>query len=597
MASDLLQFKASPPSYDVRRKAGGSRDQRMRKDSIIRFSAIGLALVTVAFVVFAVINWQKQSQYTTPSDGVWWKEDANGLVAKGLAPNGPGEKAGIKIGDRLLRVSNQPKDGTVKSIVEFDNLLYRVGVYSRATYLLNRQGVNVEISPVIPVPADNSMNAGLRLIALIYLSIGLYVLFRRWTAPKSTHFYIFCLVSFALYSFHFTGKLNTFDWVIFWGNVSAQALQAALFLHFALTFPERRQHGGKSRWLLGLVYLPSLLVLGAWIFARLELQATESLRWNLDRLQMLYTTVYFLIAAVVLWRSYRKAATPLQEQQLKWISRGTLLAIGPYTLFYVLPYLFGALPTSAMKVSVLSLVFLPIAWGYAIVRYRLMDVDLIFKRGVAYTLATATIVGAYFGVIGGLASSISTKFPNTGTVGLIAVIIITALVFEPLKNWIQVRVDRFFYRKRYDYRRTLIEFGRELSSEMDLGAMLSSVIDRLSRTLLVNRIAIFLVTDAEANQFVLEKSFGISYTGPLDLSFLVVERPEHYAGHIFFDNTRKALQESIAARETIAKLNLNYYIPCTVQNRTMAVLGLGKTVSGEFLSNDDFELLETLAGY
>ncbi|HMC31300.1 MAG TPA: ATP-binding protein, partial [Candidatus Angelobacter sp.] len=517
--------------------------------------------------------------------------------AKGLAPNGPGEKAGIKIGDRLLRVSNQPKDGTVKSIVEFDNLLYRVGVYSRATYLLNRQGVNVEISPVIPVPADNSMNAGLRLIALIYLSIGLYVLFRRWTAPKSTHFYIFCLVSFALYSFHFTGKLNTFDWVIFWGNVSAQALQAALFLHFALTFPERRQHGGKSRWLLGLVYLPSLLVLGAWIFARLELQATESLRWNLDRLQMLYTTVYFVIAAVVLWRSYRKAATPLQEQQLKWISRGTLLAIGPYTLIYVLPYLFGVLPTPAMKISVLSLVFLPVTWGYAIVRYRLMDVDIIFKRGVAYTLATAAIVGAYFAGIGSLAGSITTKFPNTGTAGLIAVIIITALVFEPLKNWIQVRVDRFFYRKRYDYRRTLIEFGRELSSEMDLSAMLTSVIDRLSRTLLVDHIAIFLATDAEANEFVMEKSFGISYTGSLDLSFLVVERPEQYAGHIFFDNTRKALQESVAARETIAKLNLNYYIPCTVQNRTIALLGLGKTVSGEFLSSDDVELLETLADY
>ncbi len=101
-----------------------------------------------------------------------------------------------------------------------------------------------------------------------------------------------------------------------------------------------------------------------------------------------------------------------------------------------------------------------------------MDVDIIFKRGVAYTLATAAIVGAYFVGIGSLAGSITTKFPSTGTLGLIAVIIITALVFEPLKNWIQVRVDRFFYRKRYDYRRTLIEFGREFSSEIDLSAML-----------------------------------------------------------------------------------------------------------------------------
>jgi two-component system, NtrC family, sensor kinase len=568
----------------------------MRKDSLIRVSTIGLAVVTVALVVFAAINWQKESQYSTPTDGVWWMEDANGLVAKGVTPNGPGDKAGVKVGDRLLRINNHPADSSITSFVDFQKLLYRVGVYSKATYSLDRHGVNVEVSYVIPVPADRSMNAGLRLIALIYLGIGLYVLFRRWTAPKSTHFYIFCLISFAHYSFHFTGKLNAFDWTIFWGSIGAGALQAALFLHFALTFPERRQVK-KLGWLVALVYLPGLLVLGAWIFAVMQLRPTQSLLWNLERFQMLYTTVYFLIAAVVLWRSYRRAATPLQQQQMKWMSRGTLLAIGPYTLIYVLPYLLGVQPTQAMKISVLSLVFLPVAWGYAIVRYRLMDVDIIFKRGVAYTLATAAIVGAYFVLIGSLAGSITTKYPNTGTAGLIAVIIITALVFEPLKNWIQVRVDRFFYRKRYDYRRTLIEFGRELSSEMDLGAMLTSVIDRLSRTLLVDRIAIFLATDAEANEFVMEKSFGISYIGALDLSFLVVERPEHYAGHIFFDNTRKALQESAAARETIAKLNLNYYIPCTVQNRTIAVLGLGKTISGEFLSSDDVELLETLAGY
>ncbi len=575
--------------------------QRMRKDSLVRFTTIVLALLTAGTVVFAYINWQKESQIVISTDGVWWKEQAGFLVARGVAPNGPGEKAGIKVGDRLLRINNLPKDQTIKSSAEKEHYLERSGVYSRATYLLDRQGVRIEVTSVIPVPADNSMKQGLRLIALIYLFIGLYVLFRRWTAPKSTHFYIFCLVSFVLYSFHSTGKFNAFDSIIFWGNIVAELLQAALFLHFALTFPEKHSESKRlgpagSRLLISLVYLPGALLLGWRIVTFTQFRATESLRWNVERLQMSYVTLYFLVAAVVLWRSYRKAGTPLQQQQLKWISRGTVLAIGPYTLFYVLPYLAGALPTFAMKVSALSLVFLPVTWGYAIVRYRLMDVDIIFKRGVAYTVATATIVGAYFVGIGILAGSVTTKY-NIGTIGLIAIILITALVFEPLKNWIQVRVDRFFYRKRYDYRRTLIEFGRELSSETDLHAMLTSVIDRLSRTLLVDRIAIFLATDVEANDFVMEKSFGISYMGSLDLSFLVVERPEQYAGHIFFDNTRKALQESVTARETIAKLNLNYYIPCTVQGRTIAVMGLGKTMAGDFLSSEDVELLETLAGY
>jgi PAS domain S-box-containing protein len=569
----------------------------MRKDSLIWVSAVALAILTAATVVFAVINFQKERQFPKPYDGVWWLENKgqNGVAieARHVAPGGPGENAGIKPGDKLLAINDQP----ITRMADLNTELARAGAWSKARYELVRHGVKVEAPSVILVDADNSLNQGGRLIALIYLGIGLYVLFRRWTAPRSTHFYIFCLASFILYSFHYTGKFNLFDWIIFWSNIVAGLLQPALFLHFACTFPDKRKALQKRPWLAALAYVPGAILLAVRIAVFIRFEANAWLWWNLDRLDMLYLALYFVTAAGVLWDSSRRANTPLERQQMQWITRGTVLAITPFTLFYVIPFLLGVLPTTAMKVSMLSLVFLPLTFGYAIVRYRLMDVDIIFKRGVSYTLATAAIVGVYFVIIGSMADIVHTKLPNAGTAGLIGAIIVTALVFEPLKNWFQDRVDRFFYRTRYDYRRTLIEFGRELSSEVDLGAMLTSVIDRLSRTLLVDRIAIFLATGAEVEQFTMVKSFGISYSGPLDLSFLVVERPEQYAGHIFFDNTRKALQESSSARETIAKLNLNYYIPCTVQNRTIAVLGLGKMVSGDFLSSEDVELLETLAGY
>jgi len=68
-------------------------------------------------------------------------------------------------------------------------------------------------------------------------------------------------------------------------------------------------------------------------------------------------------------------------------------------------------------------------------------------------------------------------------------------------------------------------------------------------------------------------------------------------GHLFFDNTHMVPREAVAAQETIAKLDLNYYVPCRAQQRTIAFLGLGKTVDGDFLSSEDIELSETLAGY
>src|SRR5208337_1669817 len=81
------------------------------------------------------------------------------------------------------------------------------------------------------------------------------------------------------------------------------------------------------------------------------------------------------------------------------------------------------------------------------------------------------------------------------------------------------------------------------------------------------------------------------------LDFLHVERPEWQAGHLFFDNTHHAVRETPPARESIRRLDLNYYIPCMVLNRMIAVLGLGKTAEGDFLSSEDVQLLETLAGY
>src|SRR5215510_6595029 len=566
----------------------------MTKETQVRTSAVLLALSTVAVVVFAWINLQKESEFIMPSDGVWWLEKSGGLVADRVQNEGPGQRGGIKVGDRLVAISGRP----TKTIADVTRNLYRSGVWSKANYTLARNSVQLEV-PVIIGPTDRSFWAGLRLIALVYLGIGIYVLFRRWTAPKSTHFYIFCLVSAVFYAFHYTGKLNLFDSIILWGNIAAGILQAALFLHFALTFPETRKFVRRHPSLLALVYLPGLVLLGLYVVTFQYFLASARLLWNLDRANEVYRIGLFAIAAWVLFDSYRKAENPILRQQFKWITRGTVLAVAPYALFVVIPYLQSPETTPGMKISSLFLIFLPLTLGYAIVRYRLMDVDLIFKRGMAYTLATAILTALNLLVIGFVAEKVHTRLPNAGEWGLIAAVVITALLFDPIKRVIQQRLDRVFYRKRYDYRRTLVEFARDLNSETDLRAMLSAVVDRLSHTLLVDRVAVFLASEKPEDweKFFLAKSFGISSAQNLELDFLGRLSNEREPGHLFFENTHHVLNASPAAQATIAKLELNYYISCRVQNRTIAVLGMGKTVESDYLSSEDVELLETLSGY
>ena len=570
----------------------GLATRSVKSDFQIRFTAGALFLLTVAAIILSWINFQKERDFQVPYDGARWIEREDGLTADRVEANGPAAKAGLVRGDHLSAVNGHE----VKNTAGLIRQLYSAGAWTKATYSLVRGSVQLD-SSVILVPADKSLFSWLRFIALIYLGIGLYVLLRRWTAPGSTHFYIFCLVSFIAYCFKYTGKLNQFDWTIYWGNITAGLLQPALFLHFVLTFPEKRNFVRKYGAAIPLIYLPALVLLVIQVAALRVLQASGRLVLTLDRLQMAYSALFFAAAAGVLLYSYRRASTPILRQQLKWVTRGTILAITPYTMFYVLPFLTGALPTVGMKVSVLSLALLPLTFGYAIFRYRLMDVDLIFKRGMVYTLSAAAIVGFYFAIVAGVAELVHTQVPSSGPWGLVIAIVATALLFDPLRKWIQERVDQFFYRTRYDYRRTLIEFGRELSAETDLDKMLTSVENRLSRTLLVDRMAIFLSSGEAGQKFLLAKSFGINQTSGLDLTFLSAPRPEMEAGHLFFDNAHQVPREAPSAQEAIARLDLNYYIPCRAQQKTIAFLGLGKTVEGDFLSSEDIELLETLSGY
>ncbi len=232
--------------------SAGSSYRAMNKDLETRFTAIFLTLLTVAGMVFAWINFQKEREFQVPSDGAWWVEQAGLLTAEHVQADGPAARAGIKAGDHLMAVDGHK----VSSLGVLTRELYQSGAWSKATYSLVRQSVPVDVT-VIPVPADRSQYNWLRLIGLIYLGIGLYVLLRRWTAPSSTHFYIFCLVSFIFYTFHYGGKLNGFDWTIYWSNVVAGLLQPALFLHFVLTFPERRSLVRKHRWVIPAFICPA----------------------------------------------------------------------------------------------------------------------------------------------------------------------------------------------------------------------------------------------------------------------------------------------------------------------------------------------------
>ncbi len=581
----------------------------MKSGAQTRLLAICLAVFTLAALGLAIANLVQESDYTPATDGASWTEVAGGLRAYVVPQDTPAYRAGVRTGDVLTSVEGAP----TMRLASLQKQIDAKGVWSKVKYSLLRKtsGNSTVAVPVVVYlePYDRTDWQVERLIALVYLAIGLFVLLRRWTAPKSTHFFIFCLVSFIFYAFKYTGILDGLDITILTGNIIATELQPALFLHFAISFTQEASRR-RRRLLYPLIYLPGL-VLGVLRYLSYTIwESTGAVQQRLDKFDYAYLAVFYVLAAIVFWVRYRDEVQPLQRQQLKWLSRGTVLTVVPFTALYVIPFLFDAsMPSALTRVALLSLILLPLTFSWAIVRYRLMDVDLIFKRGASYTLATAALVGIYFGVVALSAEMVHTRFQHLGEWGLVAAVIVTGLVFDPLKRVIQGQLDRVFDQKSIDYRETLVEFGSELNAQTDLRALMNSIVERLPETLLVTRVAVFLAQEETAgkSRFSLAASHGLSQqvlsnADSLELGFLDFDNRDS-SSHLFFETPNAMLRLPDSERQTAASLDLNYYVPCRAARHegsgrsTIAVLGLGRTGDGDFLSSEDIELLESLAGY
>jgi PAS domain S-box-containing protein len=567
----------------------------MKESLRVSVGAVVLALATLAAVIFAWLNFLQRTRYDLVDDGVAWTDSATGIEAWKVTPGSPGAAAGIRPGDELLAIDDVP----IPNEKHVTQRLFRAGLWTQLRYKLSRNGEEFE-ARLITAPAEKPLAVENyeRVVGLLYLFIGLFIFIRRWNAPRAVHFYVFCLVSFILYSFHYSGKLDVFDLEVYWSGVVAQMLAPTLLLHFALVFPGRSGAGRKSILKIAAIYSLPVAILTVHVltaFNALGFVPSVRSRVALEQIEYGFLGAYFLAAGLVFYWSYRHTRSGVLRQQLKWLTGGTLVGSLPFTVFYVLPYLLDPQGRSWMQYSAISLVLIPLCFGYAIIRYRLMDVDIIFKRGLAYTAATAAVAAVYFGLVALIAEIFHTQ--TSGPVAGMIAIVIAAFLFQPFREGIQARLDRFFYRDRLNYRRTLIEFGRTLTNEVRLEPMLGSVMDRVSQTLLVDRLAIFVEDPNRPGEMRLARSMGVRLVEPLDLSFLSPSRPEFVGGPVFFDSPRGARDVSDLVRRTLEQLELNYFIPCRIRDHTVAVLGLGKTVDGDYLSSDDVELVQTIAGY
>ncbi len=562
----------------------------MKTQSPIRIS-IAVALVTASVVlILGILGARQQWRWHSPNDGVVWQVSRHGLRAGQVQWGSPAWNAGVRRGDWLIAINGSP----LENRRQLQQAWYAAGPGDLVNYIvlsgqhLLRKQLKLGVSP------RHRLRYGYEdLIALCFLAIGLYVLLRRSATGQALHFFWYCLASALLFGFHFSGRLNGLDWVLFWGNVAGTLIAPALLLDFACIFPAPMERLRRfPGWRLG-IYMPAgLLALFQVAVARGALGASVEIQYAADRLAYGFLGVCLGLSAALFWRSYRRAATPLLRQQLKWLTRGILVAALPFLTLYVVPFVAGwRLPPGATW-SLAGLVLIPFAFANAIIRYRLMDTDILFRRGLAFTIAALLVIAVDFAAIGVIAALIRNRLPDTGSLGLVLGVVLAALLFEPVRNRVQARLEQWLDPQAGSERQALAEMARQLSAEHSLDRLVAGVLEQLQRRLRLDRVALFL---HENGQVRLAGGHGLAPLPPgLDLGFLATEIASRR--YWFLENPQQQAGRPEPERRALAHLDLHFYLPCRTQHRLLAVLGLGRTRSGDYLSSEETALVEILAG-
>jgi PAS domain S-box-containing protein len=585
-----------------------------------------LLLIGAALLISAgILNFNQRARHQTPPwDGVTWIDSKDGVIAKSIEKHSAGDRAWLLPGDRLLAISLDPnsKGEPITSAHSVQIYLDEAKLGGQIHYLMERPSYPedtrfyyADLDNLGAVHRWTPRVLYINLLGLVYLFVGFFVLFKQGgRAPYVLHFATLCLAAFVFHFYTPTGTYRDLDLAIAFLRNAAFIVFPPLFLHFCMLYPTRQQLFQNRRWRAIALYIPALLLLTFSIplFLRDELAkvipfvhripVTESLLGFFYSAAMVQFVVALVSSAALLIRTYFSAKATLVRQQVKWVVWGTALAVAPFTLLYAVVYLFGA-PTDRWltDVALLPLALIPFAFGYSVLRYRLMDVELVVRRVFVYALTTLGIA-LLIGVVvytGGLYAFGSDQSFSSGEITLRVVVAVLAMaaivmVAAPVKNFLQVRVDRLFYGERYDLRNGLLDFGRTLSATTALDPLLDSLVRRLQEVMNVGRIAIFIEDKQAPSGYSIARSAGLSNEDivPPDFREMIRVKSAEY-GIVRVDD----LDAVTATMSGAVKRSLHYFVPCVVRGRMVAVIGLGRSVDGALLSSEDVEILRTVSGY
>ncbi len=569
------------------------------------------AVITISFILLFIIGIINLSYIlvvnANSNDECLWiphqfSKDSVVIHFQNVKVGGVAWEAGIREKDELIAINNTKST----NVLDLQRTLnqYKSGEF--ADYTIKR-GDNVFKTKVKIKKLINISQLAFMLMAMIWLLIGFVVLTAR---PNGSIQRLFFKISAAFIimqtSNYFLALVMRIEEPYFYFLDHLWTIGAFyapfLILQFFWTFPHTYKFMEKN-WIKNyLKYGPIVHILLAFLVRYIFVYPYSAFN-NVSRIIIGIVNFLIFTSLAIGWISllinYFKIENKLDRKPIFFILFAYTLGFASlvYTNF-VAPAISDTIYNSPEYYTpIILMAVIPIAFGYSIFRYQLMDVSVVIKNTIIYGMATLTIAAAYFLVIYLLGQGISQAI-GTQYQGIIAgiIFIIFALVFQSTKDKFQNFLTAKFYPEQFAYQKILVKFSSDISSVVGLENILDKTYETFTNALKINNFGI-MVSGNQNDDLVLVRSTGIRNAD------LVMNQS---AVQSFIEQKKSLSKLPVIEREEFISVckerssilvenDIYTIIPMTVKSKVVGLLLLGLKHSGAQFSYEDLELLNAVA--
>ena len=339
------------------------------------------------------------------------------------------------------------------------------------------------------------------LVGFIFIVLGIFVLIKA-AYTKNARIFHWAAMGLAMvitlttgsYLINFLG-LGYVAHIIY---LAAYSITPVVFIHFTSSFPKQRVKSFNN-----ILYLFYFIggILAITLSVLFVTAVTNESSTLINQYSFVYTNIFrvfvitcIVVAVAVFFSSYKKETDLAERKKLKWLLLGIILGPFSFMAFWIVPMVIighGLLPEVLV---VVLLIFVPITFAIAIVKYQWMDIDLIFERSVVYSLTLVGLVVAFIALSAAIAYLLSDVNPD---VPFVIAAVFVAVMLQPIKTNVQKFVDKKFFRVQYNYREEQKQLLEEIRNTLDIQTLANKIVEKTNSLIPVEKIGFFIIKKPE----------------------------------------------------------------------------------------------------